>query len=1156
MQNDVPAQFIHLRCHTEYSITDGIVRISDYVNKGIEHGFESLAVTDLSNVFSAVKFYKTATSNGIKPIIGCDVWIENSAYRDEPYRLLLLCQDQTGYLNLSKLLSRAFIENQYRGRAEIKPEWLLSGDNQGLIALSAFKKGEIGSLLNTAKVDQALRVTKKFQQSFGDRFYLEIQRTLDKNNQEQEQLIQLHLKLAIQTNTPLVATHPIQFIYTDDFQAHEAKTCIAEGYILGDQRRPKNFTNQQYFKTQAEMVALFEDIPGAIENTIEISKRCNFEFKLGEVYLPNFPIPDNSSVPEYLMKISNTGLDKKLHEIFVDKAEFQSQAYLYKERLDFELKVINQMGYGGYFLIVADFINWAKDNGIPVGPGRGSGAGSVVAFALGITDLDPLKYNLLFERFLNPERVSMPDFDIDFCQEGRDRVIDYVKERYGSDAVSQIATFGTMAARAVVRDVGRVLDLPFNFVDGIAKLIPMELGITLSEAIEKEEQIRARIKNEEEEEVKELFDLALKLEGLVRNVGMHAGGVLIAPGKISEFSPLYCQADGEGMVSQFDKDDVEAVGLIKFDFLGLRTLTILALAVESANKMRSQEGQTIIDLNTIPIDDERTFELLKQANTTAVFQLESRGMKDMLKQAKPDCFEDIIALVALYRPGPMDLIPDFCKRKHGQQIVTYPHPSTEEILKETYGIAVYQEQVMQIAQTVAGYTLGGADLLRRAMGKKKKEEMDAQRAVFVEGAIKNELTAKQAEDLFDLLEKFAGYGFNKSHAAAYAKIAYQTAFLKTHYTTAFLAASMSADMNNTDNINLLFEDCKLNHINLLPPDINQSDYRFTPMNDKEVLYGLGAIKGTGLAALEVIMGERNENGPFKNLFEFCARLDLRKVNRKVIESLIRAGAFDTLEKNRAALLASMNKAITLAEQAKNHAGQNSLFQEEVAVDHQYELVEPWDEKRKIFEEKVALGFYYSGHPFTYYKSMVRAMYPKSLKEIQPSENNQWIAGIVRSMRNRMTQRGKIAIVTLDDGEGQLDMIVGSKLLSIVYPLIKEDQLLIVEGKVSPDDFTGGNRVSAVNVFDLLTVQSKKTRGIKIKLTNQVDPLQIKTILKPYSNGAYPAEIGRCPVILGYDNQEGEAEIQLGEDWLVAPHENLIFELRKSFEDQNVKILYN
>jgi DNA polymerase-3 subunit alpha len=1156
MQSNSESKFIHLRCHSEYSITDGIVRLGDYVSLAKELELESLAISDLSNIFAAVKFFKLATSNGIKPIIGADVYIENEDNRDQPSRLLLICQNKQGYLNLSKLLSKAYTENQYRDRPEIKFEWLCSDLNHGLICLSGFNFGAIGQNLLSQKKEKSVSLARQLKEAFDDRFYLEVQRyEVAKKAEEQENLVLSTAQLAYELDIPLVATQPIQFIKKEDFQAHEAKTCIADGYVLGDQRRPKNFTAEQYFKTPDEMVTLFEDIPSAISNTLEIAKRCNFEFELGNVFLPDFPIPEGLTINEYLEKTAISGLEKKLKTLYPEVENFQTQEKKYLERLHFEINVINQMGYAGYFLIVADFINWAKENNVPVGPGRGSGAGSVVAFALGITDLDPLSYNLLFERFLNPERVSMPDFDIDFCQEGRDRVIEYVKERYGYDAVSQIVTFGTMAARAVIRDVGRVLDLPFPFVDSIAKLIPMELGITLKDAIEKEEQIQQRIKKEEE--VKELFDLALKLEGLVRNVGMHAGGVLIAPGKISDYSPLYCQEGGEGMVSQFDKDDVESIGLIKFDFLGLRTLTILSIALNNANKMRASEGKSPIHLDDIPLDDEATFEWLSNANTTAVFQLESRGMKDMLKQAKPDCFEDIIALVALYRPGPMDLIPDFCKRKHGQQLVSYPHPSTEGILKETYGIAVYQEQVMQIAQTVAGYTLGGADLLRRAMGKKKVEEMDAQREVFIQGATQNGLEKQQASNLFDLLEKFAGYGFNKSHAAAYAKIAYQTAYLKRHYTSSFIAASMSADMNNTDNIALLFDDCVLNKIKLLPPSINNSVFRFQPLNDQEILYGLGAIKGTGLAAIEVILEDRNTNGPYQSLFEFCARLDLRKVNRKVIESLIRAGAFDELEKNRASLLASINQAISLAEQSKSHLGQDSLFGEEANKEvTNYVVTDEWDSKRQIYEEKVALGFYYSGHPFSHYKEMVRAMFPQSLRDARPSNNNQWLSGVVMAVRNRMTQRGKIAIVTLDDGEGRLDMIVGSKLLSTVYPLIKDDQLLIVEGKVSPDEFTGGNRVSAVNIFDLLTVQSRKTKQIKINVGENLNPEQLKLLLKPYSNGAYPKEIGRCPVVIEYQNQDGSAEIKLGDNWAVAPHENLIFDLKKSFQDENVKIIYN
>ena len=925
-------KFIHLRCHSEYSVTDGIVKIDEYLNQALETGMPAVGLTDLSNVFGAVKFYKKAIDKKIKPLIGCDVWLQNEKNREQPYRILILCQSQAGYLNLSRIISKSFLENQYKGRAEIKSSWLLDEFNAGLIVLSGGVQGEIGQLVLNDKTEEASETALKWQQKFGDRFYLELQRYAEgKAYDDQERYIQHALHLASENEIPVVATHPIQFMQEEDFRAHETKTCIAEGYVLADSRRPKTFSSNQFFKNSEAMQALFKDIPSALENSVEIAKRCNFSFHLGETYLPNFPIPDGMQIDQFLKVEAEKGLKQRLENI-TKTENFDEKVYA--DRLNFEVDVINQMGYAGYFLIVADFINWSKQNNIPVGPGRGSGAGSVVAYSLGITDLDPIEYNLLFERFLNPDRVSMPDFDIDFCQEGRDRVIDYVKEKYGAESVSQIATFGTMAARAVIRDVGRVLDLPFLFVDSIAKLIPMELGITLTEAIEKESQIRDRIKKEEE--VKELFDLALKLEGLIRNVSMHAGGVLIAPSEISKFSPIYCQSEGEGVVSQFDKDDVESLGLVKFDFLGLRTLTILSMAIENANKIRQADKLAPLDIEEIPIDDEPTYDLLKASNTTAVFQLESRGMKDMLKQAKPDCFEDIIALVALYRPGPMDLIPEFCRRKHGIDAVSYPHPATKEILKETYGIAVYQEQVMQIAQVVAGYTLGSADLLRRAMGKKKVEEMDAQRANFIEGATKNNLNERQANDLFDLLEKFAGYGFNKSHAAAYAKIAYQTAYLKTHYASSFIAASMSADMNNTDNVHLLFDDCARNKVELLPPNINHSQFKFVTVNQTQILYGLGALKGSGQIAIEEILQEREKSGPFKSLFDFTSRLDLRKVNRRVIESLIKAGAFDEIENNRASLLASISLAINYADQANANIGQNNLF--DTAEEQQIELV--------------------------------------------------------------------------------------------------------------------------------------------------------------------------------------------------------------------------
>ena len=1146
--------FVHLRCHSEYSIVDGIVRIDDYVKQALTDQMPALALTDLSNLFGAVKFYKAARAKGLKPILGCDIWLENTVNRDQPSRALLLCQSHAGYLLLCQLLSRAYLINQYRGRAEFKRAWFVECGTEGLIMLSGAMAGDVGQACLQENMAFALKLANDWQALFPDRFYLEVQRVAKDNKAQQEQYISQIRGVAAKLNLPVVATHPIQFTTPDDFRAHEARTCISEGYVLSDTRRPKNFTPEQYFKTQAQMAELFADLPEVLTNSVEIAKRCNLTLTLGKNYLPNFPTPNGESLNDFLVTEAHRGLLARLEVLYPDNDKRAAKQPEYETRLTFETQVINQMGFAGYFLIVADFIGWAKNNGVPVGPGRGSGAGSVVAYSLGITDLDPLEYNLLFERFLNPDRVSMPDFDIDFCQEGRDRVIDYVKQKYGLDAVSQIATFGTMAAKAVIRDVGRVLDLPFNFVDSISKLIPMELGITLSDALEKEPQLAER--RESEEEVRELLELALRLEGLTRNVGMHAGGVLISPGKISDFSPVYCQADGGSLVSQYDKDDVEAVGLVKFDFLGLRTLTILELALSNANKQRAEEGLAPLSFETLPIYDKATFQLLKTANTTAVFQLESKGMKDMLKQAMPDCFEDIIALVALYRPGPMDLIPDFCRRKHGKQRVEYPHPLTEPILKETYGIAVYQEQVMQIAQVVAGYSLGGADLLRRAMGKKKPEEMEAQRAIFNEGAQKNGLNEKQSNELFDLLEKFAGYGFNKSHAAAYALVAYQTAYLKAHYPAAFLASTMSADMNNTDSVHTFYNDCMPNQVEVLPPDINQSDFKFTPISKTQVIYGLGAIKGTGLAAIELIIEARQKNGPFTDLFDFCSRLDLRKVNRRVIESLIRAGAFDKLERNRNALLAGVSLAITAAEQNNANSNQNSLFGEvEDNAANVLPNVSKWKEQQELLEEKSALGFYFSGHPYAAYQRDVSQFISTTLANIAPKEQPQLLAGIISGIRIRMTGRGKMAIVSLDDGTTRIEVVVGSDLLNQAQQLLKDDQLVIVEGRVSYDDFSGGNRVNARKLYDLATLRNSRASFLKIACNGQADAIKLKTLLAPYRKVPSEEQSG-CLVKVEYHNKTSQVELMLGNDWRVDLHDELISGLYDWLSKDNVKILYN
>ncbi len=1135
--------FIHLRCHSEYSVVDGMVRVDDVVKRAAADRMPALALTDLSNLFGAIKFYKSSRGKGIKPLVGCDIWLENDNNRDQPYRLLLLCQSHAGYLRLCELLTQAYLQNQHRGRAELKREWL-EEHTDGLILLSGAMLGDVGQALLAGNEAQARKLAEGWRQAFPNRFYIELQRA---GHDQQEAYISRALALATELGLPPVATHPIQFLDADDFKAHEARVCIAEGYVLADKRRPRSFTEQQFFKTQAEMAELFADIPEALANTIEIAKRCNLTVTLGKNYLPQFPTPNGEGLDEFLRSESLAGLEKRLAVLYPDAAVRDEKRPAYLERLEFETKTIIQMGFPGYFLIVADFIGWAKNNGVPVGPGRGSGAGSLVAYSLGITDLDPLRFNLLFERFLNPERVSMPDFDIDFCQDGRDRVIDYVKHRYGLDAVSQIATFGTMAAKAVIRDVGRVLDLPFNFVSGIANLIPKELGITLKDALEQEPQLKER--QEKEEEVRELLELALRLEGLTRNIGMHAGGVLISPSKITDFSPMYCQQGSDSVVSQYDKDDVEAVGLVKFDFLGLRTLTILDMAVEWTNQQRAAKGEEPIDLATLRLDDPDAYRLLKNANTTAVFQLESTGMKGMLQDAKPDCFEDIIALVALYRPGPMDLIPDFCRRKHGLQKTEYPHPATEPILKETYGIMVYQEQVMQIAQVVGGYSLGGADMLRRAMGKKKPEEMAQQRAIFVEGAGKLGTPEKQAGEIFDLMEKFAGYGFNKSHAAAYALVAYHTAWLKAHYPAAFLSATMSADMNNTDSVHIFYKDCLANGLEVLPPDINRSEFRFTPINEKQVLYGLGAIKGTGWAAIEIILAAR-KNGPFKDLFDFCRRLDLRKVNRRVVESLVRAGAFDSIDPNRASVLAAVGVAMEVAGQGAG-AAQDSLFGESHDVPQQaLPKVAPWSDLEKLIQEKSALGFYFSGHPFTAYKREVNAFVSTTLASLSPKDQPQMLAGVVVAARSKMTARGKMAFVMLDDGSAQLEVAVGNDLFMAQQALLKEDQLLIVEGLVRNDDYTGGMRINARRLFDIAAARTANAQMLKLSCNGQADAARLRALLAPYIREDC------CKVVLDYRNDAASCELPLPDNWRVELREELLASLREWLNEENVKILYH
>ena len=1176
--------FIHLRMHSEYSISDGIVRINDAVEKAVADNMPALALTDLSNLFGMVKFYERTRSKGVKPIIGCEVWITNENDRDKPSRLLLLCKSYSGYLLLCRLLSRAYRENQYRGQAEVKKSWFNKNElgTKGLIALSGANFSEINMVLMQDNFDQAKIFAQEWSDLFPNHFYIEIQRAGRSN---EEIILQNSLALASSLSLPVVATHPVQFLSSDEYTAHEARVCIAEGYVLGDRRREQKFTKQQYFKTQAEMGELFSDIPVALSNSVEIAKRCNQLLELGVNRLPLFPTPNNESLEKYLHDQALEGLGNRMKSLFPDQGKRDLKKAQYRARLDFEITTIIQMGFAGYFLIVSDFINWAKQNEVPVGPGRGSGAGSLVAFSLGITDLDPLRYDLLFERFLNPERVSMPDFDIDFCQDGRERVIEYVKQKYGDESVSQIVTFGTMAAKAVIRDVGRVLDLPYNFVDKLAKLVPFELGMTLKKAREIEPQLNELA---QEEEVRILLELAEGLEGITRNVGMHAGGVLIASGEITDFCPVYCAESADSVVSQLDKDDVEKIGLVKFDFLGLRTLTILDWTVRYIRQRDSESGVSkdliipekisqesskseigdheFISLEALPLEDPETYALLRKGNVVGVFQFESRGMKDLLQKTKPDRFEDIIALVALYRPGPMDLIPEFTERKLGKR-VEYLDPRLQPILSPTYGVMIYQEQVMQIAQVIGGYSLGSADLLRRAMGKKKVEEMEQQRDVFVDGAIKNGLTKSKAAELFGLMEKFAGYGFNKSHAAAYALIAFQTAYLKAHYPSEFMAATLSSDMDDTDKVHLLFEDSIANHIPVLPPDINLSVYRFIPVNGKVIRYGLGAVKGTGESAIKVIARERDQAGPYTDLFDFCQRVDKRVVNRRVLESLIRAGTFDSINTHRAGLFASVGIALESAEQTSRAANQVSLFSgDDVALEKPSLVNVPqWGEKERLQNEKMALGFYLSGHPFNIYADELKNFVPTRLDRLGPQREPQLLAGIIYSIRIQMTKRGKkMGVIVLDDGKSRVELVVYSEILDANRSWLKEDQLLVVEAKVSSkgdnEASSTGLRITTNKLFDLAGARSCYARNIRIHCNRSSNAAKLKDLLAPYRNNG-ESVVGRgnngfyCPISIVYNNKDAACEIELSSEWSVNLHDNLLQSLSEHFQADNVRVIY-
>jgi len=1133
--------FVHLRLHTEFSVVDGTNRIDEIVKAAAADSQPALAITDLNNLFGTIKFYKEARGKGVKPLIGVEVMLEGLGQDAAALsRLVLLVQNKQGYLNLSELLARAWTQNVVKAQAVVRLSWLKEL-GEGLIVLSGAQAGPVGQALVQGDTARAHEVALQLASMFPHRFYLELQRA---GRADDEGHVAAAVQLAARMKLPVVATHPVQFTKEDDYEAHEARVCIAEGEILGNQRRVRRFTTEQYFKSAAQMQALFADVPSAVANTLEIAKRCNLTLVLGKPQLPDYPTPEvdgrRMSPEEYFRYASFEGLEARLLHLYPDEAERNKQRPRYVERLEFEINTILKMGFPGYFLIVGDFINWAKNNGCPVGPGRGSGAGSLVAYSLKITDLDPLEYNLLFERFLNPERVSMPDFDIDFCQANRDRVIDYVKEKYGKDAVSQIVTFGTMAARAAIRDVGRVLDMSYTFCDGISKLIPNKPGqhITIDGAIKAEPILAERL--EKEDEVKTLLALAQKLEGMTRNVGMHAGGVLIAPGKLTDFCPLYQQPGSDSAVSQYDKDDVEAIGLVKFDFLGLATLTILEIAREFIRKRHA--GQENFAFENIALDDKATYKLFQDGKTEAVFQFESRGMQGMLRDAKPTRLEDLIALNALYRPGPMDLIPSFVARKHGREEIEYPHPMVAEMLSETYGIMVYQEQVMQTAQILGGYSLGGADMLRRAMGKKKAEEMAEHRAIFRAGAAKNNISEQKADEVFDLMEKFAGYGFNKSHAAAYSLLAYHTAWLKVHYTAEFFCANMTVEMDDTDKLKVLFEDALKMGMTFEAPDVNRGNYRFEPISDKAIRYGLGAVKGTGEQAIEAIVKAREEGGVFTSLFDFCVRVDRTRLNKRTVEALIKAGAFDSLQLNRASLIASVDRAFDFATATAANANQTGLFDMMGDDGHgsstqEPDLVEamPWGVKERLTFEKTAVGFYLSGHLFDEVALEVRRFVKRSIEDLIDTREPQLLAGIISDFRVINGQRGKLGLFKLDDKSAVIDARVDEALMNANKHLFKEDELIIVMGKVQPDRFSGGLQLNVNQVWDLAAARCRFGKYLRVAVNGRAPDIQrLVADFPPRREMTEQGELVRgLGVRLSLQRQDAAvgatAELQLGED---------------------------
>jgi len=1164
----IPA-FVHLRVRTEFSLIDSIIRVKPLIKRVKELAMPACGISDFTNFFGLIKFYKAAQNNGIKPICGCDFIIRDTEDESKTSIITLFAMNTEGYRNITLLISMGYQTGQKLGIPYVEKSWF-EGCSNGVIALSGAKFGEIGQDLLANRIQEAEENLIFWMNLFPGRFYLELQRT---GRSADERYLHKALALSEKFDCPLVATNDVRFLNRDQFDVHEARVCIGESRALDDPRRKRIYNDEQYLRSPEEMHELFSDIPEALENTVEIAKRCNLDIALGKYFLPEYPIPDGMTENEFFTKISYDGLDDRLQTILNSNSDnYITEKKEYTDRLQFELDIICQMGFPGYFLIVMDFIQWAKDHDIPVGPGRGSGAGSLVAYVLKITDLDPLQYDLLFERFLNPERVSMPDFDVDFCMENRDQVIGYVADNYGRDAVSQIITFGTMAAKAVVRDVARVQGKSYGLADKLSKMIPMDVGMTLSKAFEQEESLREFLSADGDGQ--EIWEMALQLEGITRNVGKHAGGVVIAPTKLTDFSPLYCDDSGGGLVTQFDKNDVEDAGLVKFDFLGLRTLTIIDWAVKMINVWRKEDNEDLLDITALPLDDKPTFEMLKKAETTAVFQLESRGMKDLIKRLQPDSLEEMIALVALFRPGPLQsgMVDDFINRKHGRAQVAYPdakyqHPCLKPILEPTYGVIVYQEQVMQIAQELAGYTLGGADMLRRAMGKKKPEEMAKQRAVFQDGAKSKGIDPELAIKIFDLVEKFAGYGFNKSHSAAYALVSYQTAWLKAHYPAHFMAATMSSDMDKTDKVVTFIEECRNINLQLLPPDVNRGEFQFTVDRENNIIYGLGAIKGLGEGPVESIL-EARKAGPFKDLFDFCTRVDARKVNKRALDALVRSGALDNigpkvdLDYDRAVMHAALPEAVKAAEQsaANTNAGIADLFGDVVPTCEngenpyvEFHNTPRWSMKERLNGERDTLGLYLTGHPIDEYDEELKHLVPSRLSNLRADKAKQTVAGLVVAMRVMKTKRGDtMAFATLDDRTGRLEVAIFADTYNEHRDKLVKDALLVVEGQISNDDFSGGIKMRADKVVDMAQARQDQLAGVQLAWNAQTLPQDYMKSLAAFMTDCIS---GGCPIFINYQREHIKSRIKLGEAYNIVPDDNSLMNLRTLYGATNVELIY-